>query len=425
MKDQLIQEHPLIATATALGVGLLVPIGLKILAQQSTAWREDLDADAAAAENASEARHDGADQEFIYRHPLITTGVALGAVLLTPVGLNLLEQLQALGSKETATNHAPPEAASAQPPRSDAPPRVEPDRGGDSDASDEDFIHQHPFITTAAALGVGLLAPIGLNLMAQLQTARAEAAEATGTEREPARAKSQPDDAPPRSAADRGRDDDAPADDDVARQRAFMTNAAMLGVGLLAVLTLASQSWRRDEGRQEMDPETSGRSKPPERQRGRAAHDPASDGGARDVGALDMRFTTHRPGGKNIQLNFGWKKRPVDAPETGWPTDTMGFTLDLPDGKETTFTMARKSRPVPAGYGDVIRRGLGEAALEFVSRRPDDGSFRFTWEKTPPETAPESDAEPAGPPKGRKKAPAAKAERTEQKQKAAAKSASD
>jgi len=424
MKDKLIQDHPLIASATALGVGLLVPIGLKMLAQQSTEWREDLDAD--DAEAAPKARHDGFDKEYIYRHPLITTGVALGAVLLTPVGLNLLEQLQALGSEDKAANNAPPESASAQLPRSGAPPRSKPDRGGDGDVSDEDFIQQHPFITTAAALGVGLLAPIGLNLMAQLQAARAEAAEAAGEEREPARVKSQRDDAPPRSAADRGSDDDGPPDDNGARQRAFMTNAAALGIGLLGVLTLASQARRRHEGREEMDPETSKRSKPPaKRQSGRAANELAADRRAYDVGALDMQFTTHRPGGKNIQLNFGWKKRPVDAPETDWPTDNMGFTLDLPDGKETTFKMARKSRAVPAGYGDVIRPGLGEAALEFVSRRPDDGTFRFTWEKIPPAAAPETDEERAGLPDGRKEEPAKEAARPEQEQKTSEKSASD
>lgn len=421
MKDKLIQEHPLIATATALGVGLLAPIGLKMLAQQSARWREDLDADDAEAAHAPEARHDGFDQEYIYRHPLLTTGVALGAVLLAPVGLNLLEQLQAVWSEDKATDNAPPESASAKLPRSAPPPRSKPDRGGDGGVSDQDFIQQHPFITTAAALGVGMLAPIGLNLMAQLQAARTEAAEAAGEEREPARAKSQQGGAQPPAAADRGSDDDEPPDDNVARQRAFMTNAATLGVGLLGVLTLASQAWRRQEGREETDAETSGRSKPPaKRQRGRAERDLASDGRAYHVGALDMQFTTHRPGGKNIQLDFGWKKRPVDAPETDWPVDNMGFTLDLPDGKETTFKMARKSRVVPSGYGDAIRPGLGEAALEFVSRRPDDGTFRFTWEKIAPAAAPETNEKPAD----RKEEPAKDAHRTEPEQKTSKKSAS-
>jgi len=375
----------------------------------------NLDTDDAEAAHAAGARRDDFDKEYIYRHPLLTTGAALGAVLLAPVGLNLLAQLQASGSEDKAADDASPESANAQVPRTGVPPRAEPDSDDDGDVSGEDFIQQHPFATAAAALAVGLLAPIGLNLMAQLQAARTEAAEAAGKEREPTRAKSPRGDAPARSAADRGSDAGGQTDDNVARQRAFMTNAATLGVGLLGVLTLASQAWQRHEGREETDAETSGRGKPPAKQRrGRA------DRAAHDVGALDMEFATHRPGGKNIQLNFGWKKRPVDAPETDWPTDNMGFKLDLPDGKETTFKMARKSRPVPAGYGDVIRRGLGEAALEFVSRRPDDGTFRFTWEKIPPATAPGADEETDG----RDEEPAEEATRAEPEQEDSEKSAS-
>jgi len=421
MKDKFIHEHPLITTATALGVGLLAPVGVKILAQQSTKWREGQDTEPAEP-RADDG--DAFDKEYIYRHPFITTGAALGAIALAPVGLNLLEQLQALWSDDAVSHKAQPETPSAQRPRGDAPPRPEPD-SGDGDASDQDFMQQHPFMTTAAALGVGLLAPIGLNLMAQMQAARTEAAEADVKEREPARAKSQQRPTPPLSASARPGDDDGAPDDSGARQRAFMTNAAALGVGLLGALTLASQLRRPPETEEEPEPGGPQRGKlPTEPQRGRAAQRRAADRRAYDVGALDMEMTAHRPSGKDVELSFGWKKRPVDAPETDWPTDNMGFTVNRPDGKNTTFKMARKSRPVPAGYGDVIRRGLGQAALEFVSNRPDGGAFRFTWEKIPPDTATEADEEPAGQPCGREEEPAKEADRTKQEQKTSEKPAS-
>ena len=106
-------------------------------------------------------------------------------------------------------------------------------------------------------------------------------------------------------------------------------------------------------------------------------------GEKRDVGALDWIFTTHRPSGKDIQISFDWKKRPVDLADGEWPVDTMGFTAERPDGKHTAFRMTRKSRPVPAGYGTEIRPGLGQATMEFESRHPDGATFRFTWEKIP------------------------------------------
>lgn len=387
MKDKFIHEHPLITTATALGLGLLAPVGVKILAQQSSQWREgrDFESDRPADDGDNEG------QEFIYRHPLVTTGVALGALLLAPAGLNLVQQMLAEMATDTESDdHQRDDAAGADGPTAkaseaqrSAPISSLSDGRDDGNADDDDFIHQHPFITIAAALGVGLLAPIGLNLMAQLQSAAPE--EGAGEEeREAAGAKPLPGKAPPDRASDRRRGDDEAPEASVLRQRAFMANAAALGAGLLGAMTLLSNRQRSRSASGQGGAKA---------KRGRAARKPSTDHGAYDIGALDMEFTTHRPGGKNIELSFGWKKRPIDAPESDWPLDNTGFTFDRPDGKHTAFKMTRKNRPLPEGYGDDIRRGLGQATMEFVSRRPDDGAVRFTWEKIPPAT---TDQEPAG-----------------------------
>ena len=92
--------------------------------------------------------------------------------------------------------------------------------------------------------------------------------------------------------------------------------------------------------------------------------------------------------GKNIEFRFAWKKRPADAPETDWPTDHMGFTADSPDGKHTEFSFTRKTRTLPADDPEKpiseTHSGLGQATMEFVSRRPGHRDFRFTWNKVPP-----------------------------------------
>lgn len=107
-------------------------------------------------------------------------------------------------------------------------------------------------------------------------------------------------------------------------------------------------------------------------------------------GAAEMEFITHHPDGKKVEFKFAWKKRPIDAPETDWPTDQMGFTADRPNGKHTAFTFTGKTRPVPAedeksAAGDY-RPGLGRATMEFKSSRPGRRDFRFTWNRVPPES---------------------------------------
>ncbi len=102
-----------------------------------------------------------------------------------------------------------------------------------------------------------------------------------------------------------------------------------------------------------------------------------------------MKFTAAYPDGASILFTFKFKKHPLDAPETDWPLDTTGFTLDRPTGKHVAFRLDRKSRPVPTGDSDQPA-GLGHATMEFVSSRPERGDFRFTWNRTPPgETIPE------------------------------------
>ena len=267
---------------------------------------------------------------------------------------------------------------------------------------DEDFIHQHPFMTTAAALGVGLLlGPVALSFLALGDAGNAEQKKAGAKKAK--RKKT--------SAGTKDPDSAGMLDEDFIHQHPFMTTAAALGVGLLAgpvgLSLLVQRGTEKPEDAEAERPKS--RITPAEKTRPepigvrlpwpRALPHSASDGQAHDVGALDMEFTTHRPDGKNIEFSFGWKKRPVDALETAWPVDNMGFTVDRPSGKHVAFNFTRKTRPVPAGYGDPsidgIRSGLGQATMKFASSRPDRGEFRFTWEKVPPDATPTGDQRPA------------------------------
>lgn len=118
-----------------------------------------------------------------------------------------------------------------------------------------------------------------------------------------------------------------------------------------------------------------------------------------DVGAADIAFTTTHPDGKSVVFSFTWKKRPIEAPETEWPTDDMGFTATRADGKRTDFRFTRKTRPVPTeserhAGGDRYRPGLGRAEMEFRASRPGERDFHFTWTKTPPPDPAESAGKP-------------------------------
>ena len=117
-----------------------------------------------------------------------------------------------------------------------------------------------------------------------------------------------------------------------------------------------------------------------------------------------MEFNARRPGKKNIVFRFAWKKRPVNAPDTDWPTDNMGFAAARPDGTYTAFRMTRRTRPVPALTTGDSRPGLGQAAMEFIASRPGRKDFRFTWNKVPPNA---SNGERKGESHGKKKSRAA------------------
>ena len=109
------------------------------------------------------------DQDFIHQHPLMTTAAALGIGLLLPIGLSLLVQD---GTDE------PEDAGSGSPRRKKTVAvKAGPDKkdSDHADATDQDLIHQHPFMTTAAALGVGLLlGPVALSFLAPGDAGNAE-----------------------------------------------------------------------------------------------------------------------------------------------------------------------------------------------------------------------------------------------------------
>ncbi|NIP98599.1 MAG: hypothetical protein GWO24_36390, partial [Akkermansiaceae bacterium] len=98
-----------------------------------------------------------------------------------------------------------------------------------------------------------------------------------------------------------------------------------------------------------------------------------------------------------VLFSFKFKKRPLDAPESDWPVDTMGFTLDRPNGKHVAFRFDRKARPAPP-QGPEQPTGLGRGTMEFVSSRPDRGDFRFTWNRNPPGEAPPEGKQTEWPP---------------------------
>lgn len=110
-----------------------------------------------------------------------------------------------------------------------------------------------------------------------------------------------------------------------------------------------------------------------------------------DVGAADLEFTTSRPGDRDVAFRFSFKKRPVDADETDWPTDRVGFATTRRQGRRTAFTFTRKTRPVPAQElvlrNDQARPGLGLANLELVVRHADGKDFKLIWTKVPPENS--------------------------------------
>jgi len=129
-----IHEHPLAATGIALAIGLLAPLGLDILAQ--TGATDTADGDKSTPGKTSGAT---ASLDFMQENPLMVTAAALTVGLLIPLCLDMLMQ----------AGMEPPEDAKSK--RTQRLP-----------ATNDDFIHQHPLMTTAAALAIGMLAPIGL-----------------------------------------------------------------------------------------------------------------------------------------------------------------------------------------------------------------------------------------------------------------------
>ncbi|RKX38605.1 MAG: hypothetical protein DRP64_15440, partial [Verrucomicrobia bacterium] len=358
-------QHPYMTTAGALGMGLLLgPVALQWLAQSST--------DKTGIPDRTDTDTDATDQDFVHQHPFLTIAAALGAGLLTgPVAHILLTQL-GFGPAESekagteTMKHKAPTDETTTPEPTNIPGR--------------DLIYQHPFLTTAAALGVGLLlGPLGIKLLEQSSNKKAEGTASADPEDDmTATGKSQPG----QPGSDHA--------DAAARQNPFVTTIAALGGELLAgpgglsflrqrgasgSTTPIKEVWFEPAYMNPPRPGTSLRS--------------ASSRRTFDTGALDMEFRTHRPDGKDVEFSFEWKKRPVETSDADWPADKMGFKADRPDGKQTAFRMTRKTRPVPDGYGDAsaegIRPGLGEAKMNFVSRRPDRGEFRFSWEKVPPD----------------------------------------
>ena len=184
---------------------------------------------------------------------------------------------------------------------------------------------------------------------------------------------------------------------------AALAASAGLGILLQLVLTAASQRPARSAatGRRPTEPRQApaeasfvpgepAAPKPERRRREPATH---------DVGAADIAFTTTHPDGKSVVFTFTWKKRPIEATETDWPTDEMGFTATRADGKQTEFRFTRKTRPVPTeserrAGGDRYRPGLGRAEMEFRASRPGERDFHFTWTKKPPPDPADSAGQP-------------------------------
>jgi len=351
-----VHQHPFMTTAGALIMGLLLgPVALQLLAQSGTGKPAKQDRDDAGVP----------DQDFAQQNPFLTTAAVLGAELLTGPIAGMLQMQQDFGhtvTKIAESGKTTPESV---------------------DTSDQDLIHEHPFLTTTAALGVGLLlGPVGVKLLEQNDTSKVK----DGVPEVPESNKTATGKAKP------GKSDRAHAnapDRDPVHQHPFVMRAATLGGDLLAgssVLNLLKQHATRSGPTPTrkiwFEPAMSpGRGVSPRSVHGHSTY---------DTGAMDMEFTRYLPGGKDVEFSFGWKKRPIETPDTEWPVDNMGFEVDRPDGKQVAFRFTRKTRPVPAGYGvsstDGIRPGLGQATMNFVSRRPDGGEFRFTWEKVPPDS---------------------------------------
>jgi len=179
------------------------------------------------------------------------------------------------------------------------------------------------------------------------------------------------------------------------REHPVVALAAAAGLGILLQLALAAASQRPASGaaprrrarrpseaaeQASLEQGESAGPAPERRRRQPATH---------DVGAADIEFTTTHADGKSVVFRFTWKKRPIEAPETEWPTDDMGFTATRADGKRTAFRFTRKTRPVPTeserlAGGERYRPGLGRADMEFRASRPGQRDFHFTWTKKPP-----------------------------------------
>ena len=184
------------------------------------------------------------------------------------------------------------------------------------------------------------------------------------------------------------------------RKHPFAGSAIALGLGIVlqAAAKLAEQQRERgvtQAGAADAEPEAPRRPPAPKSK---------TNARAKDTGAADMTFDANYPDGRCIAFRFSWKKRPVDAPETDWPVDHMGYTVDRPNGKNVSFRFARKTRPLPAKArqpgGSASHSGLGRAQMEFTSSRPGRGDFRFTWSKSPPGEKPDA-GRSVGKPKAR------------------------
>ena len=224
LDEDFIHQHPFMTTAAALGVGLLLgPVGLSFLAPGDTGNAEQKKAGAKKAKrkktSAGTKDPDFAsmfDEDFIHQHPFMTTAAALGVgLLLGPVALSFLAPGDAGNAEQKKAG-----AKKAKRKKTSAGTK-DPDSTG---MLDEDFIHQHPFMTTAAALGVGLLlGPVALSFLAPGDTGNAEQKKA-GAEK--AKGKKT-------SAGTKDPDFASMFDEDFIHQHPFMTTAAALGVGLL------------------------------------------------------------------------------------------------------------------------------------------------------------------------------------------------
>ena len=99
------------------------------------------------------------NKDFIHEHPLMTTGAALTAGLLAPIGWNMYTQ-----NSTKTTEDADPQSPQAG--KTATVDNEQPNKIIDS-AAIQDLIDEHPLMVTGAALAVGLLAPIGLSMLAQ------------------------------------------------------------------------------------------------------------------------------------------------------------------------------------------------------------------------------------------------------------------